>query len=72
MVPNPPLECEIIFRGQLDPLWTGWFAGLSLEALPNGLTRLHGCLPDQAALQGVLGRVFDLNLGLVAVRIISE
>jgi hypothetical protein len=61
------IEYEIVVWGQLDPHWSGWFPGLSLEPQPNGQTRLYGSLPDQSALQGVLNRIFDLNLELISV-----
>ena len=34
---------------------------------PGGETLLSGWLPDQAALRGILDRVFDLNLQLLSV-----
>jgi hypothetical protein len=66
--PSVPIEYEIIIQGQLDAHWANWFTGLSLEPQPDGRTLLRGCLPDQSALQGVLGRIFDMNLELVSVQ----
>ena len=60
-----PCPYEIIIAEQIDNHWVGWFDGLALEALPNGQTRISGDLQDQAALRGVLERIFDLNLTLI-------
>jgi hypothetical protein len=62
---HQPCLYEIIVAEQIDSHWAGWFDGLTLEALPNGQTRISGALPDQAALRGVLERIFDLNLTLI-------
>lgn len=59
---------EIIVQGQLDALWTDWFADLELTNLPDGRAVLLGPLPDQAALQGVLQTIFNLNLKLISLR----
>ncbi len=60
----------IIVQGQIDPLWADWFDGLSFAPLPEGQTRIDACLGDQAALRGLLERIFDLNLRLITVSIV--
>lgn len=61
-----PEYVEIRLRGHLDPRWSGWFAGLGMT-LEGEHTLLAGTLPDQAALHGVIERIRDLNIPLVAV-----
>ncbi len=63
---------EIRVRGHLDHSWSEWFADLTITALPGGETLLAGPLPDQAALHGVLARVRDLGLPLLAVHQLDE
>lgn len=53
--------------GHLDERWSDWFDGLEITNLENGETILSGEIVDQAALHGVLNKVRDLNLALVAV-----
>ena len=58
---------RIRVKGHLDGRWSEWFDGLEITNLENGETMLYGEIVDQAALHGVLAKVRDLNLALVAV-----
>jgi hypothetical protein len=58
---------EIWVEGHLTDRWSDWFEGMEVLNDPNGETRLRGPLADQAALLGVLNKVQDLNLTLIAV-----
>ena len=58
---------QIIIEGHLDPRWTDWFDGFAITHNGNGKTILSGDIRDQAALHGVLSKVRDLNLPLIAV-----
>jgi hypothetical protein len=57
---------EIRLEGRLDARWTDWFGGMALTTTDRGTT-LRGPVADQAALHGLLRRVHDLGLPLVAV-----
>ena len=58
---------HIRVHGHLDPLWSSWFDGLTLSTQTNGETLLAGPIVDQAALHGVLIKIRDLGLELIAV-----
>ena len=58
---------KIRIRSHLDPCWSDWLAGLKLTHLPGDETLISGTLPDQAALYGLLDRLRDLNLTLIAL-----
>jgi hypothetical protein len=58
---------EIRLRGHLEPRWADWFDGLTLTQESDGTTVLSGSVVDQAALHGLLGKVRDLGLPLIAV-----
>jgi hypothetical protein len=64
---NQPVIYQIRIRGHLDQCWSDWFEGLTLLALENGDTLLTGPVVDQAALYGILKKVRDLGLSLLAV-----
>ena len=61
------MHCEIRVKGHLSGQWADWFGGLEIENQPNGEAVLSGPLPDQSALYGILNRIRDLGLTLVAV-----
>ena len=60
--------CEILVHGHLDDGWSSWFDGLALTRSDGGDTVLAGDIADQAALHGVLSKVRDLGLPLIAVQ----
>jgi hypothetical protein len=63
-----PVRYRICVLGQLDRRWSSWFDGLEIAPQPNGTTLLTGLIRDQAALYGVLMRIRDLGLPLIAVQ----
>lgn len=58
---------EIRIEGHLDGQWADWFDGMSIDLEEDGTTLLSGPIPDQPALYGLLRKVRDLGLTLVAV-----
>jgi hypothetical protein len=66
---EPPVHYEILVQGVLDARWSAWFDGLHLSSDPSGeTTTIAGPVTDQAALHGLLAKVHDLGLPLLAVR----
>lgn len=69
---NEQAGYRIVVRGELSERWSEWFGGLDLSFSqePNGgtLTTLRGLVADQAALRGLLCKLWDLNLTLISVR----
>ncbi len=62
-----PARYEIRLKGHLDDRWAAWFDGLTLTRDADDTTLLAGPVVDQAALHGLLRRVRDLGLPLIAV-----
>ena len=58
---------HIRVQGHLDNTWAAWFEPLTITNGANGQAVLAGELPDQAALHGVLIKIRDLGLPLLAV-----
>ncbi len=58
---------EIQVRGQLDESWSDWLEGLEVKLLNNGEMILSGHIGDQAALMGILYKLYGLNLTLLSV-----
>lgn len=58
---------QIAIKGHLDRHWSDWFEGLTITHATNGETILAGVIADQAALYGVLIKIHDLGLPLIAV-----
>ncbi len=58
---------EIRIQGHLDQHWSEWFDGLDITYDVDDNTVLRGPLVDETALHGVLIKVRDLALPLLAV-----
>jgi len=69
--PDEPGRYDIRLRGHLDNRWAAWFEGLTITREANGDTRLTGPMVDQAALHGLLRKVRDLGLPLIAVNLVE-
>ena len=66
-----PATYQIRVPGELDEGWTDWVGSMTItvDRLGDGspLTTLTGVVTDQAALQGLLRRLYSLGLPLVSV-----
>jgi hypothetical protein len=62
---------QIIVEGELGVSWSEWLGDAVLEShyQANGSqkTTILGAVPDQAALRGLLNKIWDLNLTLISV-----
>jgi len=65
--PSESMIYQIRIKGHLGRQWTDWFGGLSITLEDNGETLLTGPVVDQAALHGLLRKVRDLGMPLLAV-----
>jgi hypothetical protein len=66
-----PTRYRLLVDGQLDDHWSAWFGGLTVTRESDGTTSLSGFIADQAALHGVLMKVRDLGVVLLAVEVID-
>jgi hypothetical protein len=58
---------HIVVQGQLDESWSEWLGGLAITPQPDGATLLSGSIIDQAALHGILDKLYGLNLSILSV-----
>jgi hypothetical protein len=63
---------EIHIKGQLDESWSDWLEGLEVKLLDNGEMILFGHIGDQAALMGILNKLYRLNLTLLSVSKVNQ
>ncbi len=69
---RPPFLYEIRVKGRLaSQQWTEWFADLTVTSA-SGESVLRGRAADHAALYGLLARLRDLAIPLVAVKVLDE
>ena len=62
---------QIQVQGQIGKRWSHWFPDMEITHQPSpggrSVTTLTGPVPDQAALRGILSKLWDLNLTLLSV-----
>jgi hypothetical protein len=58
---------RIRVRGTVPPSWSAWFRDFTIIPEANGDTTLTGPVTDQAALHGLISRIRDLGITLIAV-----
>ncbi len=65
-----PATYQITVQGRLDSNWSDWFEGMTLTTavdLKGPITTLTGLVVDQAALHGLLNKLYGLGLPLLAI-----
>ena len=65
--PLPGKNYSIKVEGHLDKSWADWFEGLSFTHESDSTTTICAKNVDQAALHGLLKRIRDLGIPLLAV-----
>jgi hypothetical protein len=69
---DPRRRYEFRIGGRLDRRWQRWFDGLDVVERDDHTTTLRGDLVDQAAVHGVLGRLRDLGVTLISMRVVDD
>jgi hypothetical protein len=62
----------IRIKGKVDKSWAEWFEGFELNHPGPDETVLTGLVVDQAAFYGLIGKLRDLGIQLVAVNSIEK
>ncbi len=63
---------EIHIKGHLNDSWSDWLEDLEVKLLDNGEMILSGSIRDQAALMGILNKLYGLNLTLLSVNEVGQ
>lgn len=64
---SEPAVYQITVKGHLSANWCDWFDGMTITQDASGATLITGPVADQAALHGLLRKVRDLGLMLLAL-----
>lgn len=65
-------QVEIRVKGCIDERWSEWLDDLRIAHTEQDETILHGEVADQSALYGLIAKLRDLGLPLVAVNPIEQ
>jgi hypothetical protein len=69
-----PARYEIKVPGRLQEHWSEWLEGMTVEVTSGDqvptVTTLTGEVADQAALQGLLDRLYSMGLSLISVNLV--
>ena len=63
---------RIRVKGQLDPSWSDWLGGFTILPQGDDSTLLVGPIADQAALQGILNKLYGMNLNLLSLERVND
>lgn len=63
---------RIRIKGQLDPSWSDWLGGFTILPQGDDSTLLLGPVVDQSALQGILNKLFGMNLKLLSLELAKK
>jgi hypothetical protein len=64
---------QIQVQGTIGQCWARWFEEMTIVTDDQAsVTTLTGAVADQAALRGVLAKLWDLNLDLISIHRISR
>ena len=66
-----PAVYQITVKGHLDSQWSAWFDNMLISNEASGEAVLRGPLADQSALYGVLAKIRNLGLPLLAVTLVA-
>ncbi len=65
------IRCHITVRGRVATYWSRWLEELEMSYRVSeegeDVTDFTGTLPDQSALQGMLHRIWNLNLSVLSL-----
>jgi hypothetical protein len=64
-------QVEIRVKGRIDERWSEWLDGLRIVHTDQDETILSGEVMDQAALYGLIAKLRDLGLPLLAVKFVQ-
>lgn len=59
------------YGGRLDKDWSDWLEGMSIS-YEGDITILRGYAIDQAALHGILTKIWDMNIKVISVNPINS
>jgi hypothetical protein len=70
--PETALRYRIVVQGRIDASWAEWLGRMAIchdrDAEGSPVSILTGQVADQSALRGLLSKIWNLNLSVIAVR----
>jgi len=66
-VSEQPVHYELVVQGRIGPRLQRAFEGFEVTSSGPDETHLHGWVPDQPALHGILEQIRNLGLDLIDV-----
>ena len=71
-----PARYEIKVPGRLEEHWSEWLEGMTVQVESGDqgptVTTLTGEVRDQAALQGLINRLYSMGLSLISVNLVPS